>query len=387
MKIFIITASYMTDKNSYIGCCFRDQAIALIKAGHDVTLLVGGLLDHNNFFDSSSCKLQKLNDNGVHLYSFRIPSFFLGRLNVLPYWMSLYTINKLFRLALKEQGRPDILHGHISIDGGLCALQIAKTYKLPLVITEHSSAYAAGEITGGKVEFTRRVLDRADAFIAVSRGHADAIRRVTDGVKEITVIPNLVDIEYFSSALPKYKKDTFTVLSCGSLIKLKGMDILLRAFALAFKDISNVRLVIVGDGIQKKNLERLTSSLEIDKRVLFTGQVTRQVVAEYMQGCDCFALASRVETFGVVFIEATSCGKPIIATKTDGAMDIVTPDIGILVNIDDVDSFGMALKNVYNNKHRFDSTVIREYAKKLYSEEAVTRRIEAVYSACLQRVR
>lgn len=114
------------------------------------------------------------------------------------------------------------------------------------------------------------------------------------------------------------------------------------------------------------------------------GQLTRQEVVEKMHECDVFVLASDFETFGVVYIEALACGKPVIGTRNGGAEDIINETNGVLIDIDNVAQLSDTMKKMYTNEIKFDSNKIAEYTHKRYSSENVAAQLISIYKGVFQ---
>jgi len=130
--------------------------------------------------------------------------------------------------------------------------------------------------------------------------------------------------------------------------KKKGLDVLLRAFALLRHGAAGpLRLVLVGDGPLRGDLEALALSLGLSDHVDFLGRKGRRDVARLLQNCEVFVLPSRSEPFGIVLIEAMACRKPVVSTKVGGIPEIIeTGKNGILVEPDDPSALAEALATV-----------------------------------------
>ncbi len=103
----------------------------------------------------------------------------------------------------------------------------------------------------------------------------------------------------------------------------KGLDVLIHAFASLRHQFQEVKLVLVGDGILRKQLEGLAKELCIHTSIVFLGWRARDEIAKLLQDCDIFVLPSRSESFGIVLLEAMACRKPIIATNVGGIPEII----------------------------------------------------------------
>jgi phosphatidylinositol alpha-1,6-mannosyltransferase len=113
--------------------------------------------------------------------------------------------------------------------------------------------------------------------------------------------------------------------------------------------IPNLKYLIVGKGPEKTRLESIVRELGIQERVIFTGFVEHTALPSYYCLCDLFTMPSCVadenfESFGIVFAEASACGKPVIGSKTGGISDAVVDGVtGLLVEPNDVKGIGQAL--------------------------------------------
>jgi glycosyltransferase involved in cell wall biosynthesis len=119
-------------------------------------------------------------------------------------------------------------------------------------------------------------------------------------VNETIVVPNMVDVGRF-----KYTNtvaDKFTVLCTGHLKENKSVNMIIEAFNQAFSKEENVELVIAGDGDEKEKLIRLSDRLGLNGKILFVGKCSRDQMVDLFAGAQLFALTSRVETFGIVYI-------------------------------------------------------------------------------------
>jgi len=104
-----------------------------------------------------------------------------------------------------------------------------------------------------------------------------------------------------------------------------------------------------------------------------------------MRECDFFVLPSFYENFGVVYIEAMACGKPVIATNAGGPKEIVNEDIGVLVPPKDVEALIKAIEYMLDNYQNYSTEKIAQYAKKRFSYEAIGKILDEVYKSIHQK--
>lgn len=151
---------------------------------------------------------------------------------------------------------------------------------------------------------------------------------------DISVVPTGVDLERFKTSLGAKKGgNAKTIVFVGRLHPVKGVQYLIEAMAIVHREMSEVELVIVGDGIERSRLEELADKLDLHGNIQFAGQVPQERVPSIMHRADAFVLPSLSESFGIVNLEAMAAGLPIIATKVGGIPEIVNEGVnGYLVN-------------------------------------------------------
>src|SRR5204862_6524822 len=162
--------------------------------------------------------------------------------------------------------------------------------------------------------------------------------QVTQGVSEVraSVVYNGTDTKMFSPT--SIALSSSSILSVGNLIPIKGHELLLHAFADLCFDLQDLSCELIGEGPDRSRLTAVVAELNIADRVRFLGRQSRKQVADAMRRCAVFALPSRYEGLGCVYLEAMCAGKPVIACRGQGIEEIIEPGInGWLVDVNDVD--------------------------------------------------
>ncbi len=195
----------------------------------------------------------------------------------------------------------------------------------------------------------------------------------------LAVIPNGVDSTRFRP-LPARHDDPPVVLFVGRLVAQKGVDVLLRAFAAVLARLPQARLVIAGDGDQALYLQRLARYLGVMARVEFVGWQSGEDLVRCYGHCDVVAMPSRYEPFGLVALEAMSCGRPVVAARTGGLAEIVDDGrTGILVPAGDHLRFAQALVRLLTDDQA------REKASLAAREEALRHQWDEVAISTVRR--
>lgn len=219
---------------------------------------------------------------------------------------------------------------------------------VPYVVSVHGlDAFSTAQVSGKAGEWCRRISQRvcrsSRRVICVSEHVREQVLEGTGPTCRTSVVYNGVDPELFSPGAEP-SSDTPLVLSVGNLIPIKGHDLLIRAIAALVPDVPALALEIIGDGAERPRLETLTHQLNIAERVRFLGRQSRQQVASAMRRCTVFALPSRYEGLGCVYLEAMSVGKPVIGCRGQGIAEIVQHGSnGFLVGPDNEEELTLAL--------------------------------------------
>jgi len=171
----------------------------------------------------------------------------------------------------------------------------------------------------------------------------------------ISLLPCTFDREKFRPGpkphflLKRYhlRADQPTILTIGRLAaneQYKGYDQVLRALPAIKARFPDVRYIIGGRGADRARVESLARELGVGENVILPGFIPEHELVSHYNLCDVFAMPSKGEGFGIVFLEAVSCGKPVIAGNRDGSVDaVLNGELGLLVDPDEVDQIVNAL--------------------------------------------
>lgn len=178
----------------------------------------------------------------------------------------------------------------------------------------------------------RTALARADAVAAVSRFTAACVRSLGVPAQRVHVVNNGVDPTRFCPGPPSRSFPWFghgpIALTVARLVPRKGIDTTLHAFANLLPEMPSARYIVAGSGPDLPRLVALARDLRIDSQVRFLGRVGDDMLPDLYRSCDVFVMPSRseppdVEGFGLSLLEASACGKPVIAARSGGMEDAV----------------------------------------------------------------
>ncbi|WP_424099147.1 glycosyltransferase family 4 protein [Moorena producens] len=220
-------------------------------------------------------------------------------------------------------------------------------------------------------------LKNADRILAVSHYTRDRLLNEQNlDPDKVVFLPNTFDPDRFSieskpaTLLQKYglkpnQPIILTVARLSQLEQYKGYDQILRALPQIRHRIPNIHYILVGKGDDRLRIEQLISQLQLQDCVTLTGYVPDEELAAHYHLCDVFAMPSKAEGFGIVYLEALASGKPALGGNQDGAIDALCHgELGVLVNPDDVNEIANNLINIllgnYPNKLFYNPHFIRQ---------------------------
>ncbi|WP_297426727.1 glycosyltransferase [Clostridium sp.] len=379
MHIMVIPSWYSSSRNKVHGSFFKEQFKALAKSGEKITVAYNEIWPITML--GKMHEKRKINFNiEDNLRTYRYKDYNYFPKNPLMFRSFNKRMDMLYKEIVKNEGKVDIIHAHSSFWGGIAAAYISEKYNIPLVLTEHSSLKYAKYVKDSYKKYIFETYEKADYLIAVGSGLKKELLEYIN--KPIDIIHNMVDLDLFSVDKnvinDKNVKKNFSFFSCAFLEEGKGMEDLIKAFAKTFKN-ENVTLRIGGDGTIKPSLEKLIEELNMQNQIKLLGALCREEVSNEMKKCDVFALPSEHETFGVVYIEALACGKPVIGADNGGAEDIISEDNGIIAKKKDVEDLSKALRKIRENYEFYDKHKIIERTIFSYSEKVLVDKLKGVY--------
>ena len=232
----------------------------------------------------------------------------------------------------------------------------------------------------------RRALQNADRILAVSNYTRDRLLKEQDlHPDKVSVLPNTVDTQRFTIAeKPAYLLERYglkaeqpvilTVCRLCSTETYKGYEKIIEAIPHIQKVIPDVHYLIAGKGDDRSHLEQLIARSGLQACVTLAGFVPDAELCAYYQLCDVFAMPSKLEGFGIVYLEAIACGKPAIGGNQDGAIDALCHgELGVLVDPDDARAIATGITDIilktYPNPLLYEPKGLRNQMIKAYGLE------------------
>lgn len=344
----------------------------LENAGHDVFVFTFGDLDHPDgeprVIRSPGLPLQ---DTGYYL-SFRYS-----------------------REAKRLLQTMEVLHVHHPFLSGRLALRYARPLQIPIVFTNHTryDLYAQAylpmmpeEISDGLLKaYMPSFCAAVDLVISPSAGMKKILRQL-DVESPIEVVPNGVELDRYLHAAPLpranfgFADEDFLFIYVGRLGPEKNVDFLLRAFHAVAESFDHTRLLILGDGPAREELQALASDLGLSERARFAGMIPYDDLPAYLAMCDAFATASVTEVHPLSVIEAMGAGLPVLGIHSPGVGDTVVDGVTGFLSQEDTAAFAVKMTRlVMDGDLRKRMGVAARHESTKYAIERTTRMMLRYY--------
>jgi 1,2-diacylglycerol 3-alpha-glucosyltransferase len=300
------------------------------------------------------------------------------------------------REARKLLKTMDIVHLHHPFLSGSIGLRICRPRGIPLVFTNHTryDLYAHAYLPILPYMISETMLQAylpafcraCNLVIAPSAGMRDVLIRL--GVDaDVKVVPNGVDLKPFIGKQQvvdreKYgfEQDDVILLYVGRLGPEKNLPFLLRSFAGTAKAYEKVRLMFVGDGPERDNLQDRVKTMGIQKKVVFTGMVPYENLPGYLQMADAFVTASVTEVHPLSIIEALAAGLPVLGIHSPGVGDTVQDGLTGYLSTEDLAMFTAQMVRLASQADiREEMSVHARKAAEQYSIERTSQMMLELY--------
>ena len=368
-------------RNAY-GLCKE-----LVRRGHEVTVFTTDTLDERNRVKEK----QEIID-GIEIRRFRNLS------NTVAYRHKLFISLGLISAIRSNLRDFDIVHMHeYRTSQNLAVHYYAKKYAIPYVIQARGSLVRVIIKQGLKqvydILWGYKILRDASGVIAASQTEAGQYKSMGVSKDKIKIPPYGIDLAEFEN-LPQRgefrKKWSINnsqkiVLFLGRIHKIKGTDLLVKAYAALLKDSKYVKLVIAGpDDGYLPTLKRVIKELQIEDKVIFTDLLQGREKLEAYVDAEVYVLPSSYEILGRTVLEACACGTPIIVTDRCGIADVIKGQAGLVVAYDKEQLQHALLRILGNDKLRREfGTKGKLLVHEKFNLGIMIDQVESIYESCL----
>lgn len=355
MKICFLTHTFPKNKNDPTAAFLHALVIGMEKSGVSVIVLTPyhkALRPQDFPYKVVSYKYiwPKLFHTLGYASTLKRGLFLPFKAYIIAPFLFVFGTMKLIEVARRE--KIDVISSHWLLPSGLMAMVASRLMRIPYVVTlPGSDVYVAGMNSLFK-KFAVFAASRAEAIIADSPVFLDKIIKLGVRPKKTEIVPYPVDIDKYRPNFSgvnilrkklRFDSHNIIILAVGRLVEKKGFRYLIEAMRGIMRVSPQTRLLIIGDGDLREELESLSQKLKVKKYILFVGSVNRDKISSYYNVADIFVMPSISDEKGniddqpVALLEAMSCGLPIIATNFPG----------ISLSVDDgVNGFLTAQKDV-----------------------------------------
>ncbi len=250
-----------------------------------------------------------------------------------------------------KRGGFDIVVGHFLYPTAVTARTAARAAGVPYMLVAHGTDVASVSADSRVARTCREAMDEACLIVAVSEDLAGRVRAL--GPRAPVAVCHMgVDTRRFRprpDARRTLHLDVIerVALFAGNLVRVKNVANLVAAFATLRAAGECDRLVLVGDGPLRDELEAQAEGLGVRDEVTFLGKLPNEDLPDWMNAADVFVLPSRNEGFGLVLLEAMACGTPVVGTAVGGIPEIIADgSLGALVEPDDPEALAEGMRTV-----------------------------------------
>lgn len=289
---------------------------------------------------------------------------------------------------LHRERRIDLVHAHFVFPEGVMAARIGRELGVPVVVSEHANWSPWLDRHPAVRRQVVAALPDLRCITAPSEATLVTIRTVAAGRTRLERLPIPVDDGLFTLDAGAVV-DRERLLFVGMVRQVKGLDVLLNALAGLAQSHPRLHLEVVGTTYERghsrdeREARALAARLGLGERVRFAGGMAPREVAARMRTSALLVLPSRRESFGGVLVEALACGTPVVATRCGGPEEIVTPELGSLVEAGDPRALAAAIADLLERRALFDPARLRRTAVERYGMRTTGERLRRLYGESL----
>jgi len=339
------------------------------KKGHKVSVLLG---------NGEGASHEELFDNDIDFF-FAPKWDFLSKITGTPYPI-FKNVSSWIKMV-----NPDIVHvnSHLFFSN-YQAMRASSSLDIPSVVTIHGFMVSRSlTLNALQVVYLRTVARsiflKTSRIICLTDNDAANVAGIIGNYDKISIIPNGVNTDLFK---PSTVKNPNSIVWVGRLVPEKGLVYLLKAMQEIVKEFPDSKLTLIGDGVSKGELMRLTNELGLRDKTRFLGSVDRSEVARVLSESAVFAFPSLREGLPLSVLEAMACGVPVVGSHISGIGDVVTHgQNGLLVparNPEALVNAALTLLGDESLRKRLGQNA-RQLMIEKYSWDMIIKKIEKVY--------
>ena len=359
------------------GIVATELGMALANRGHQVHFISY----------ETPIRLDRFLDN-IFFHEVEIPHYPLFEFNLYP----LALAGKIIDVIKYE--KLDIIHSHYAIPhaiSGILSKDILAEKNVKLVTTLHGTDITLVGLEPAFHPLVKYSLEKSDAVTAVSEYLKSKTEQSFKADKKIDVITNFIDPEIYKRIpCPNIRKhiapnDEKILMHISNFRAVKRVPDTIRILAEVVKT-HKVKLVLIGDGPDRSESEKLARELGVWEHVKFLGK--QHALVELLSAADVFLLPSQSESFGLSALEAMACGVPVVASNIGGIPEVVLHrETGYIAEFGDVERMAKYVRDLLDNPKKwqaFSETGIR-IARERFDANIIIKQYEDVYERVMNR--
>lgn len=365
------------------GVVGAELGIELAKRGHDIHFISYAAPMR---LGDGNAALERVRFHAVEMLTYPLFEY-------PPYTLALAT--KLYEIA-REQSL-DLLHMHYAIPHSISAYLAREMMRseryLPVVTTLHGTDITLVGRDASYLPITRFGIEQSDGITAISHYLREATQETFCVGCSIEVIYNFIDADYYSRRPNDVLKRELApegeriILHISTFRPVKRITDCIEILARVVSAVPS-RLIMCGDGPERRDAEELAARLGVGDRVLFVGKQPQSKVREYLSITDVLLLPSLTESFGLAALEAMACEVPVIATRVGGIPEVIDEGgAGYMFEVGDVAGMAHKAREILTDpavQQRMGRRG-REIAVSRFSAEKIIPQYERLYERVIAR--
>jgi glycosyltransferase involved in cell wall biosynthesis len=385
MKIAIVTTNFPRWAGDFRVPFIIDAAKAIQKQGHILRIITvhhPGAAKYEVIDGLEVFRMQYLPENYEVLQkdAAGIPAAWgknlWNKLSMIPFFLSLCVGTAKYAKGF------DIIHANWSLSG-LAAYFTHLFHKCPYIVTIHGSDIFK-TLNQKFLRIPVKIsLQNAEFIIAVSKALSSTAMKLGIPGNKFQIIPTGLNVQKFPVASTQQR--TNSLLFVGSLIERKGVIYLLEAMIFVKEKYPEYKLLIVGEGVLRNQLETYVYEHNLEDHVFFLGTKSQQEVSRLMRKAKLFILPSIEEGQGAVLVEAMSSGTPCIGSNVGGIPDVISEDVGMLFEPGNSKELFKAISCMLDSEDFWNqaSKCARIRAEEVYNWDLLASKITVLYKKVL----
>ena len=385
MKICLVHEEY-PDETNYGGIATYQKHLAenLAKKGHNVTVICRGLKENSDKII-----------NGVRVI----------RIHILES-DNIYNNYYSYRESVCDKLRELQKHNEIDIievpDWGAETILFEKYRKIPLVVRLHTPLIIWSEYNKSTLDesihkqmlrWEKKMIESADKVVSCTEILKDNVIEKMKLERDIEVLPNPSNVEYFYSKKETKKLRSKTILYCGSIEQRKGVIVLANAIPKIIEQLGNVKFLFIGKDTTRNDKE--ISTIEYIKQIVpkkyhkqleFKGQILNSDLVNIYNNAAIGVYPSLFDNFPYVVLESMACGLPFVGSITSGMKEIVDNNTKYLYDGKSSDDLVEKVVSLFNDKKEREEygKYLKERVMKVYNSDIVVDKFIKIYKSVIK---